>query len=126
MHVLTFKQARSAYCQSPTSEHAWNYLITAIECAAEGLIGRSVFLLAVGEVAKFMGESSRAKELVELLLLASAAIRLASTPPQRAKSRPTQALSACAKTRWNGNMTGNGSDSENAKHTQRLRAADIS
>jgi hypothetical protein len=92
MHVLTFEEAEIAFNQGPTSENAWHYLIAAIESASAGLIDRSAFLDAVSEVASFVSESSRGKALVELLVLTSASIRLATaakvSPPKSSATRP--------------------------------------
>ena len=77
MHILTFKQAKNAFNQDPTSKTAWNYLVTAVEYGADDLIDQRMFLLAVSDVASYIDHSSRARALVERLLLASASIRLA-------------------------------------------------
>jgi hypothetical protein len=78
MHTQTFKEAKNAFNQAPTSKTAWNYLVTAVEYGADDLIDQRMFLLAVSEVASYIDRSSRATALVERLLLASASIRLAS------------------------------------------------
>ena len=88
MHIQTFKEAKNAFNQAPTSKTAWNYLVTAVEYGADDLIDQRMFLLAVSEVASYIDRSSRASALVERLLLASASIRLASVgnpPPPGAR-----------------------------------------
>jgi hypothetical protein len=80
MYNLTFKDAKHAFDQGPTSTTAWNYLVTAVEYGADGLIDQRMFTSAVGEVLHFVDESSRSRALVERLLLASASIRLACAP----------------------------------------------
>jgi len=89
MHIQTFKEAKNAFNQAPTSKTAWNYLVTAVEYGADDLIDQRMFLLAVSEVTSYIDRSSRAKALVERLLLASASIRLASSTVRGAASAST-------------------------------------
>src|SRR5215475_539570 len=93
MHIVTFKDAKHAFDQGPTSTTAWTYLVTAVEYSADGLIDQGMFTRAVGEVLHFVDESSRSRALVERLLLASASIRLACAP------RGSTGTSARCKTR---------------------------
>ena len=99
MHTQTFKEAKNAFNQDPTSKTAWNYLVTAVEYGADDLIDQRMFLLAVSEVAGYIDSSSRARVLVERLLLASASIRLAceggcpspgTRPGEVEQARPTR------------------------------------
>jgi hypothetical protein len=98
MHTRTFKEAKNAFNQDPTSKTAWNYLVTAVEYGADDLIDQRMFLLAVSEVAGYIDHSSRGRVLVERLLLASASIRLAcegspspgTMPGEVEQARPTR------------------------------------
>ena len=88
MQIQTFKEAKNAFNQAPTSKTAWNYLVTAVEYGADDLIDQRMFLLAVSEVASYIDRSSRASALVERLLLASASTRLACEASPSPGTRP--------------------------------------
>jgi hypothetical protein len=91
MHILTFNAAKNAFNQDPTSRTAWNYLLTAVEYATEDRIDQRTFLNAIRDVADYIDGSSRARTLVERLLLVWASISLACveslSPPDPAQGQ---------------------------------------
>jgi hypothetical protein len=65
MHNEAFAIAQTAFRQCPTTETAWSYLVTAVNCGAGSTISDRTFFYAVGEVVDYLAAGDRCESAVE-------------------------------------------------------------
>jgi hypothetical protein len=59
MQSKVFDAARNAFRQRPTTQTAWDYLVTAVECGGGAIISDRTFFSAVREIVDYLAEGTK-------------------------------------------------------------------
>jgi len=65
MHNEAFATAQTAFRQCPTTETAWGYLVTAVNCGAGSTISDRTFFCAVREIVDYLAAGDRREGATE-------------------------------------------------------------